>query len=72
MEDFKCVQFDCDLEQVFFVVFDGYGGRDVVYFVWEYLWDMIKGQKGFYLGEILCVIKVIKDGFMVIYCVMWK
>lgn len=72
MEDFKRVQFDRDPEQAFFAVFDGHGGRDAAHFAREHLWDMIKGQKGFYSGETSRVIKAIKDGFMATHCAMWK
>lgn len=56
----------------FFAVFDGHGGREAAQFAREYLWELMKKQRGFWSDCDREVCAAIRKGFIACHHAMWK
>ncbi|CAJ1065956.1 protein phosphatase 1D-like [Xyrichtys novacula] len=56
----------------FFAVFDGHGGREAAQFARDYLWELIKKQRGFWSDCDQEVCAAIRKGFVACHLAMWK
>ncbi|KAM9801587.1 LOW QUALITY PROTEIN: protein phosphatase 1D-like [Neosynchiropus ocellatus] len=56
----------------FFAVFDGHGGREAAQFARDYLWDLMKKQRGFWSDCDREVCAAISKGFIACHHAMWK
>uniref|UniRef100_A0A1A8R5L0 Protein phosphatase 1D magnesium-dependent, delta isoform a n=1 Tax=Nothobranchius rachovii TaxID=451742 RepID=A0A1A8R5L0_9TELE len=56
----------------FFAVFDGHGGREAAQFARDYLWELIKKQRGFWSDCDQEVCSAIRKGFVACHHAMWK
>ncbi|XP_053728886.1 protein phosphatase, Mg2+/Mn2+ dependent, 1Da [Synchiropus splendidus] len=56
----------------FFAVFDGHGGREAAQFARDYLWDLLKKQRGFWSDCDREVCAAISKGFIACHHAMWK
>lgn len=56
----------------FFAVFDGHGGREAAHFARDYLWELLKKQRGFWSDCDREVCSAIRKGFVACHHAMWK
>ncbi|XP_074535988.1 protein phosphatase 1D-like [Halichoeres trimaculatus] len=56
----------------FFAVFDGHGGREAAQFARDYLWELLKKQRGFWSDCDREVCAALRKGFVACHHAMWK